>query len=147
MEVVVAGPLTPDERDELDRRGARLLGRLPRDRTLALQRAADSLVLIAGDHRPSVATGKLFEYLAADRPILVLGNRSVAAEIVRATGSGFVAAADDPAEIARGLGALLGADGRRGGDRAVILERYSYESLARAMAAQVEKAIVTRAAA
>jgi glycosyltransferase involved in cell wall biosynthesis len=143
LDVVIAGPTTAAERESLTARGARLLGRLPRERTLALQRAADSLLLIAGDHRPSVATGKLYEYLAADRPILVLGRRSVAADIVRATGSGIVASTDDAAEICGALATLTGGDGRRGGDRALILERYGYPALARAMADQVERAIAT----
>jgi glycosyl transferase family 4 len=147
LEVVVAGPTTPDERDALAARGVRLLGRLARDRTLALQRGADGLVLFAGDHRPSVATGKLYEYLAADRPILVIGGRSVAADIVRTTGSGTAASADDPAAIARALAAMIEADARPGGDRAVIEDRYGYPSLARAMAEQVERAIAMRAAA
>jgi glycosyltransferase involved in cell wall biosynthesis len=69
--------------------------------------------VFAGDHRPSVATGKLYEYLAADRPILVLARRSVAADIVRTTGSGLVAPADDPAEIAGALVSLVATDGRR----------------------------------
>jgi hypothetical protein len=61
FELGVAGPTTAAERAALVGRGARLLGRLPRDRTLALQRAADTLLLFAGDERPSVATGKLYE--------------------------------------------------------------------------------------
>jgi glycosyltransferase involved in cell wall biosynthesis len=148
LELVVAGPVTGAEREELGRRFERvqLLGRLPRDRTLALQRAADSLLLIAGDHRPSVATGKLYEYLATDRPILVLGRRSVAARIVEETRAGLVAAVDDPAGIAAALAQLAGGYGRDG-DRRAIAERFSYPALAAAMAEQVERAIARRRAA
>jgi glycosyltransferase involved in cell wall biosynthesis len=149
LEVVVAGPVTSTEREALERRdGVQVLGRLDRQRTLTLQRAGDSLILFALDHRPSVATGKLYEYLAADRPILVVGARSVAAEIVRSTGAGSCVPADDPPAIARALATLVRANGaQRGGDRALILERYGYQSLARQMAERVETAIARRAAA
>jgi glycosyltransferase involved in cell wall biosynthesis len=150
LEVVVAGPVTHAERDALTARGeqVRVLGRLDRQRTLTLQRASDSLILFALDHRPSVATGKLYEYLAADRPILVVGARSVAAEIVTSAGAGVAARADDPAAIARALAELVRANGAGGGgDRALILERYGYPSLARQMAERVETAIARRNAA
>jgi glycosyltransferase involved in cell wall biosynthesis len=150
LEVVFAGPTTTSEREEFALREplVRTVGRLPRDRTLALQRAADGLILIAGDHRPSVATGKLYEYLAADRPILVLGSTSVAARIVEATGSGDAVPLDDPAVIAGALERLLerGAPAC-GGDRAVVLENYGYPALARRMAAQIEVAIASRGSA
>ena len=150
LEILFAGPITGTEREALTSRAdaVRILGRLPRERTLALQRAADSLVLIAGDHRPSVATGKLFEYLAADRPILVLGERSVAARIVESTRSGIVTSADDPARIAAALVALVdGGPAAGGGDRALVLERYGWPSLARGMAERVELAITRRSTA
>jgi Glycosyl transferase 4-like domain/Glycosyl transferases group 1 len=146
LEIVVAGPVTTAEREAFARRGdqVRLLGRLDRARTLALQRAADSLLLLAGDHRPSVATGKLYEYLAADRPILVIGRRSVAAGIVAATGSGLLADAERPEEIASALEELVGGGRRHGGDREIIAERYGYPSLARQLAERVEVAIARR---
>ena len=55
----------------------------------------------------SVATGKLFEYLGARRPILVLGDGTAAAEIVRSAVAGIVASATDPDEIAAALERLV----------------------------------------
>ena len=67
----------------------RWVGALDRNQTLALQRRADTLlVLTEGASGPSVATGKLFEYLGAGRPILVLGEGTAAADIVRSAGAG-----------------------------------------------------------
>jgi glycosyltransferase involved in cell wall biosynthesis len=112
LEVVFAGPTTAEERELLaDERLAgmvRSVGAFERPRALALQRAADSLlVLTAGSSRQSVATNKLFEYLAARRPVLVLGKDSVAARIVDEVGGGIVADANDPKAIAAALRALV----------------------------------------
>jgi glycosyltransferase involved in cell wall biosynthesis len=71
---------------------------------LALQRAADWLLVITeGDRRKSVATGKLFEYLAAGRPVLVLGNGTEAARIAADAGAALAVSAADPRAIAEGL--------------------------------------------
>jgi glycosyltransferase involved in cell wall biosynthesis len=112
LEVVFAGATTLEERGLLadERLGGmvRSVGALDRPLALALQRAADSLlVLAAGVSARSVATNKLFEYLAARRPVLVLGDNSVAARIVGEAGGGIVAPADDPKAIAAALRMLV----------------------------------------
>jgi glycosyltransferase involved in cell wall biosynthesis len=112
LEVVFAGPTTLEERELLadERLGdmVRAVGALERSLALALQRAADSLlVLAAGASARSVATNKLFEYLAARRPVLVLGENSAAARIVREAGGGIVADAHDPEAIAAALHMLV----------------------------------------
>lgn len=115
LEVVLAGA-TSDAQERLlsdPRYGAvaRPVGTLPRERALALQRAADALVVMAsgmpGRSSTSVATGKLFEYLAAARPVLVLGEETEAARIVAETGAGVAASERDPASVADALERLL----------------------------------------
>lgn len=67
---------------------------------LRLQAAADVLLLLLWDNpeERGVFTGKLFEYLAARRPILSLGlEDGVAAELIRERNAGFVS--NDPAQI------------------------------------------------
>jgi glycosyltransferase involved in cell wall biosynthesis len=108
LDVVFAGSLTDEERSLLaasDLDGTvRFVGWLDRPRALALQRAADTLLVVTeGVGRRSVATGKLFEYLAAGRPILVLGDGTEAARIVAETGSGIGVPADDARAIAAAL--------------------------------------------
>jgi glycosyltransferase involved in cell wall biosynthesis len=112
LEVVFAGPTTAEERALLaDERVAgmvRSVGTLERGRAIALQRAADSLLVIAeGASGRSVATNKLYEYLAARRPVLVLGERSEAARIVSEAGAGIVAPAGDPQAVAAALRRLV----------------------------------------
>ena len=108
LDLVFAGPLTEDERLLIEGSKARWVGSLGREQTLALQRRADTLLVLArGASGPSVATGKLFEYLGARRPILVLGDGTAAAEIVRSAGAGVVASATDPDEIAAALERLV----------------------------------------
>ena len=59
----------------------RALGSLDRTTTMRLQRATDTLLLITTGN-PSETGQKLFEYLAADRPVFVVGDRTEAARIV-----------------------------------------------------------------
>jgi glycosyltransferase involved in cell wall biosynthesis len=149
LEVVFAGPTTEEERAMLaDERVAglvRSVGMLERPRALALQRAADSLLVIAeGDSVTSVATNKLYEYLAAGRPVLVLGDGSEAARIVREAGSGIVTPAGDPAAVADALrrleeGSLRGAP--------TGIERFSWPLLAERFEREIEAACAPAAGA
>jgi glycosyltransferase involved in cell wall biosynthesis len=73
---------------------------VPRAQALGYQLSADVLLLVTGPDK-GVATSKLYEYLHARRPILVLGAAdAAAAEIVRETRSGVVADWADPAAVA-----------------------------------------------
>jgi glycosyltransferase involved in cell wall biosynthesis len=146
LEVVVAGAMGSGERAALTDPAlgdsVRVLGNLPRHRALMLQSAADSLLVLAGDRRSSVATGKLYEYLAARKPIVVLGDGTVAAQIVREQSAGVVAPARDAAAMAGVLAQL--AEGRLtspGTDPA----RYAYPALAARYAALIQEVVQRRA--
>ena len=71
----------------------------PRQRALELQRDSDALLLLipeAGGRGKGVLSGKVFEYLAAERPILAaVPPDGAAAELIRETGAGVVAPPDD----------------------------------------------------
>lgn len=104
-ELVMAGPLSHEDERLLAAYPAvvRHVGALERPRTLALQRAADLLVVIAaGSLGSDVATGKLYEYLAARRPVLVVGDGNEAARIVAETGAGLAAPAE-PGALGRAV--------------------------------------------
>jgi glycosyltransferase involved in cell wall biosynthesis len=140
FELVLAGPLTEEERALIAGPGLegmiRGVGSLGRARVLGLQRSADSLLVLAASFSlKSVATGKLYEYLAAGRPILVVGEESEAARIVAEVGAGFAAPVDDPDAIADALRTLV--DGAPE-PSAEGLERFAYPQLARRMAEQIE---------
>jgi glycosyltransferase involved in cell wall biosynthesis len=81
--------------------GARIevLGDVSRRRSLELQRDSDVLLLLipeSGGRGRSVLTGKIFEYLAAERPILAaVPPDGAAAQLVRDTGAGVVVPPDD----------------------------------------------------
>jgi glycosyltransferase involved in cell wall biosynthesis len=71
----------------------------PRRTSLALQRDSEVLLLLipeAGGRGRGVLSGKVFEYLAAERPILaVVPPDGAAAELIRDSGAGVVVAPDD----------------------------------------------------
>src|SRR5437763_10153831 len=82
----------------------------PPRRSLELQRDSEALLLLipdAGGRGRGVLSGKVFEYLAAGRPILALvPPDGAAAELLRATGAGVVVAPEDIAGIERELSAM-----------------------------------------
>ena len=146
IRLIHAGPLTTDERSLIDRVGVadavEHLGTLARAAAIALQRSADALVLLTS-RNSSEATGKIFEYLVAGRPIVALAEGNEAARIVRETNTGVTVPPDDVEAIARALrrvvsGELANGYSPRG------LERYTYPGPAEAMAEFIEEAIQRR---
>jgi len=84
---------------------------VPRRRSLELQRDSEALLLLipeAGGRGKGVLSGKVFEYLAAERPILAsVPPDGAAARLIEETGAGVVAPPDDPAAIADALRGLV----------------------------------------
>jgi glycosyltransferase involved in cell wall biosynthesis len=67
-----------------------------RAEVLALQRDSDALLLLIPENERGVLSAKVFEYLAAERPILaVVPPDGEAAALIRGTGAGTVVAPDD----------------------------------------------------
>jgi len=83
-----------------------------RREALALQRDSEALLLLipeAGGRGKGVLSGKVFEYLAAERPILAaVPPEGAAAELIRDTGAGVVAAPDDVPALKGALAELHG---------------------------------------
>ena len=81
------------------------------ERSLELQRDSDALLLLipeAGGRGRGVLSGKVFEYLAAERPILaVVPPDGAAAELIREAGAGVVCPPDDVEAIRDGLASLV----------------------------------------
>jgi glycosyltransferase involved in cell wall biosynthesis len=84
----------------------------PRSASLALQRDSDVLLLLipdAGGRGRGVLSGKVFEYLAAGRPVLAaVPPEGAAADLIRSTGAGPVVAPDDVRGIRDALVQLHG---------------------------------------
>jgi glycosyltransferase involved in cell wall biosynthesis len=142
LELVVAGPLTDVEAElmQTDVSPARIVvsGSLPRERAIALQRAADALLLLASPQRSQLLNFKLFEYLAAGRPILALAAGTEAGRIAEEIGAGAVAA-DDTAAIVEALRKV--AAGRLPRPDAGARDAYSYPAVAERMAEVAERAV------
>jgi glycosyltransferase involved in cell wall biosynthesis len=142
LELVFAGSATDEERGLLEAPdlsdAVRFLGWLDRTRALELQRAADTLLVVTstGSQR-SIATGKLYEYLAAGRPILVLGDQTEAARVVSEAGAGFAAPAPDPEAIASALRRLVTEPPAP--TEPELIRQYEYPALVDRMAAVIER--------
>jgi glycosyltransferase involved in cell wall biosynthesis len=82
----------------------------PRARALELQRDSEALLLLipeAGGRGRGVLSGKVFEYLAAERPILAaVPPDGAAAELIREAGAGVVAPPDDVDALREALAGL-----------------------------------------
>lgn len=69
-----------------------LEGLVPREQALEAQRCASALVLLnwGGSDAEGIMSGKIFEYLAARRPVLAVGGEAtVATELLARTGTGY----------------------------------------------------------
>lgn len=136
FELVLAGRFSEAERDILTRgelgQFVRLLGHLPRSRALGLQLAADGLLLIPGS--AGATTAKVFEYLAAEKPIFAVTERdSVVAELLGQAGEHTLAEPSDVELLAVTLEAYLArwtTEGATYEPRPDFdLEEYEYENL------------------
>ncbi len=146
LQLLVAGQSDHDERGLLDQAGLGdtvvHLGYIPRAQALGLQRAATALVLLTSD-ASGEATGKLYEYLAAGRPIIALAKRNEAARIITETATGVVVDPHDVNAIAAALRAARDGELERSyAPRS--LEAYTYPAPAIQMAAAIETAMERR---
>jgi glycosyltransferase involved in cell wall biosynthesis len=145
LELVVAGPLTEAEAELMrtDVSPARIVvaGTLARDQALALQRAADALLLLASPQRTQLLNFKLFEYLASGRPVLALAAGTEAGRVVEETG-GAAVPADDGAAIVAALRRLVA--GELAPPTPGASSAYSYPSVAERLAEAAEAAVASR---
>jgi glycosyltransferase involved in cell wall biosynthesis len=146
VELVLAGAQTTQERAMYAEPEfapfVRHLGFIERADAMALQQAADVLLLVTSGVRTGEATGKLFEYLAAGRPILVVGAGSAAAEIVVGAGAGSAVPVRDAAAAEVALRGILA------GERPPLPEsaraQYAYPALTARYEQLLERAIARR---
>jgi len=126
-----------------------LVDYLPRAESLRMQRDSEALLLLvpeAGGRGKGVLSGKVYEYLAAGRPILaVVPPDGAAADLVRETGAGVVAAPDDVAGIRDAL-LELHRQYANGGLAAVELEAGDEERLSRRARVEEMAALVREVA-
>ena len=80
---------------------------VPHAEAIGIMREADVLLAIPGDHVPAAVTGKLFEYLRARRPILLLAGDGAARALAEQAGIGRVVHPGHHTEIVSELVALV----------------------------------------
>jgi glycosyltransferase involved in cell wall biosynthesis len=119
------GDFRPGDREFMEELGladrVELIEYVPRRESLRLQRDSDALLLLIPDadgRGRGVLSGKVFEYLAAERPVLaIVPPDGAAAQLIRDTEAGVVAPPDDVDAIGAALLELHGAwrEGRLNG--------------------------------
>jgi glycosyltransferase involved in cell wall biosynthesis len=126
------------------------VGEVPRERTLATLRAADLLLLSTAPDRDEIIPAKLFDYLAAGRPVLSLCENEDVARILQRTGQGEQFPARELDAAAARLRACIEAK-ERGEPLAIGRERnleavreYAAPRLAERLAQLVESVIDAR---
>lgn len=85
----------------------KIKGIVSRKEALSYQISADILLLFTAPGKKSVATGKLFEYLASNKPIFALTSGTAAEEIIQATGTGICVNTNDVNGIAQALKKII----------------------------------------
>jgi glycosyltransferase involved in cell wall biosynthesis len=108
------GDFRPADREFMEGLGladrVELIDYVPRRESLRLQRDSDVLLLLipeAGGRGRGVLSGKVFEYLAAERPVLaIVPEDGAAAQLIRDTDAGIVAGPEDVPAIRDALVAL-----------------------------------------
>jgi glycosyltransferase involved in cell wall biosynthesis len=147
LEVVFAGSATKEERRLLAssdlREAIRFVGWLERGRALSLQHSADTLLVVTGSVARSSVAAKVFEYLAAERPILVLGDETETARLVTEAGSGFAASASDARGIAEALRRLV--DDPPSPPRREVALAYAYPALVDRVASVINSVVSEQA--
>ena len=87
--------------------------RIPKKEAVLLMMAADGLLLITSNSQSSIATSKLFDYMAAGKPVFALARGNAAEDIIKETHIGLTVSPMDVDDIYDKL-VLFHSDIRRG---------------------------------
>ncbi|HET8700373.1 MAG TPA: glycosyltransferase [Nitrococcus sp.] len=90
-----------------------LIEHVPRSQVPALIAGSGALLLPIDSRYERYLPGKLFDYLASDRPILVFGGRGEAGALVERLGAGVVVPEADGERLAQALLAIMHGDAKR----------------------------------
>lgn len=109
----------------------RLIDHVPRPEANRLMRESAALLLLNPPEFERYLPGKLYEYLASGRPLLVYGNGGEMASLVRRLDAGWVVPAGDPAALAEAIRRVddFTEDEVRSRRRSAWLERHTREVL------------------
>jgi glycosyltransferase involved in cell wall biosynthesis len=148
LELGFAGSFSPAELElfstDVSPARIRVLGSLPREVVLGLQRVADATLLVTGPRRQE-ASMKLSEYIGAGVPIVAVAHpETAAAQIVREGEVGIAVDPSDRTGIVAALRRVAAGDLPRASDQ--TREEWSWPGIAARMAAAVEAAIEARRA-
>jgi glycosyltransferase involved in cell wall biosynthesis len=109
VQVIFAGLSGPDLSRRIGEHGleqiVKILGIVPYQQSIELQKEADLLLLFLGDSpmAPSWYPAKVFEYLATGRSILALAPEGITADLVREAGTGVVVSPEDVPAIGEAI--------------------------------------------
>lgn len=108
-------------------------GPLPKAEAVAITHASDIVFLINPPHLARYIPGKLYEYVAAGRPILVYGAGGEIERVINETMAGIVVAANDPAALRAAIERLMQQKNWMGAPRRDWLARHRRDVQAKEM--------------
>jgi hypothetical protein len=117
----------------------KLWGAVNRRTALGFQRKSDILLLITVPDVASLATGKIFEYLSASKPILALTRGTEAERILAATGAGASVPPDKPGLIVNALIGIAEGKASVGRRNEKVIATYSWYEQAAAFAKTIAR--------
>ncbi len=131
----VVGGVEGEDRDSLEKLGPRIIVRpaVPYGRSLQVLRCADLLILTLAGSAGLQIPAKLYDYLAADRPVLALAHSPEMAGILDETGMGRCVEPDDVRASSLFVADVANGTWRPRPDRDAI-EAFSARSMARKIA-------------
>lgn len=149
LEIKLIGNIAPAVLESIERYGLmKYLNRInhvDHDTAKAIQRSAQLLLLPIDriDNAEFVITGKMFEYLKAKRPILLLGpSKGDAADIIRSCSAGFVIDFDNTDLIKQTLvGIYQRYTDKNNECHSIGIEKYSYKELTKKVVELLDKSI------
>ena len=138
IQVRMIGNINPDVSRQISKLGlshiVQVTGYIPHRQSIEEINKADLLLLIIGSgaSMEGVVTGKIYEYLAAKKPILALVPEGVAAELIHSARAGIVVSPTDISAINRAIVDLYNRwrnDDLRIESNREVIEQYERHSL------------------
>lgn len=114
IEIIFAGNKSPDALSLIENfkfnEIIKTINHLAKNEAISLMTQSDALLILAGKGMNSYIPGKLFDYLAAKKPILYYGEKSEATAIINSLNAGYAVSQDNANDLSLAIRKLINKD-------------------------------------